>query len=103
MATPYCGRPYSNSSDSNTSNSSKGKNKNKGNKISGSNDSLEDRIVGGREVAPNRLPWAAALTLNFGFQFCGGSIISQWVSVILELIGYFWARSRKSISVKVLC
>ena len=39
-----------------------------------------DRIVGGTEVEPLGYPWNVALTLKWGLQFCGGSLINKWVS-----------------------
>ena len=39
-----------------------------------------DRIVGGDETEPFEYPWNVALTLKWGLQFCGGSLINKWAS-----------------------
>ena len=43
----------------------------------------DDRIVGGQEAEPFEYPWNVALTLPWGLQFCGGSLINKWVKVML--------------------
>ena len=40
----------------------------------------DDRIVGGTETEPAEYPWNVALTLQWGLQFCGGSLINEQVS-----------------------
>ena len=40
-----------------------------------------DRIVGGEDTEPFEYPWNVALTLQWGLQFCGGSLINKWVSM----------------------
>ncbi|XP_065342470.1 trypsin 5G1-like [Cloeon dipterum] len=38
------------------------------------------RIVGGTEVVQGEVPWQVSLQFDFGFHFCGGSIISKrWI------------------------
>ena len=39
----------------------------------------DDRIVGGEETEPYEYPWNVALTLRWGLQFCGGSLINERV------------------------
>ena len=41
-----------------------------------------DRIVGGEETKPFEYPWNVALTLKWGLQFCGGSLINRWASIL---------------------
>ena len=41
-----------------------------------------DRIVGGDETEPFEYPWNVALTLKWGLQFCGGSLINKWASIL---------------------
>ena len=41
-----------------------------------------DRIVGGDETEPYEYPWNVALTLKWGLQFCGGSLINKWASIL---------------------
>ena len=43
-----------------------------------------DRIVGGEDTEPFEYPWNVALTLQWGLQFCGGSLINKWVSIKLK-------------------
>ena len=43
----------------------------------------DDRIVGGKESGPLEYPWNVALTLPWGVQFCGGSLINKWVRRLL--------------------
>ena len=43
----------------------------------------DDRIVGGKEAEPFEYPWNVALTLPWGLQFCGGSLINKWVKGLL--------------------
>ncbi len=43
----------------------------------------ESRIVGGRRADPHSHPWAAALKLNFGLHFCGGSVINRKAIICL--------------------
>ena len=38
-----------------------------------------DRIVGGEQTDAFEYPWNVALTLKWGLQFCGGSLINEWV------------------------
>ena len=46
---------------------------------------FDDRIVGGEETEPFEYPWNVALTLQWGLQFCGGSLINKWVHYISVL------------------
>ena len=39
----------------------------------------DDRIVGGEEAEQFEYPWNVALTLRWGLQFCGGSLINEKV------------------------
>ena len=43
-----------------------------------------ERIVGGEDTEPFEYPWNVALTLQWGLQFCGGSLINKWVSINLK-------------------
>ena len=45
-----------------------------------------DRIVGGEETEPFEYPWNVALTLQWGLQFCGGSLINKWASIFIFLL-----------------
>ena len=40
-----------------------------------------DRIVGGEQTDAFQYPWNVALTLGWGLQFCGGSLINEWVRI----------------------
>ncbi len=37
----------------------------------------DDRVVGGEEVEPNSLPFAVSVQSEYGFHFCGGSLLDQ--------------------------
>ena len=60
-----------------------------------------DRIVGGQETKKGEFPWAVALELSWGFQFCGGSLINErvsglptwYVGLSLTMMQYLWDRS----------
>ena len=38
-----------------------------------------DRIIGGQETQRGEFPWAVALEMSWGFQYCGGSLINEKV------------------------
>ena len=46
----------------------------------------DDRIVGGEEAEPFEYPWNVALTLQWGLQFCGGSLINEKVMHITSCL-----------------
>jgi len=62
-------------------------------------DSKGHKIVGGIEAAPHSWPWQIAFLSSTGFQFCGGSIISdRWIMTAAHCCA---GRSASSVKVRV--
>ena len=56
----------------------------------------DDRIVGGEEAEPFEYPWNVALTLKWGLQFCGGSLINEKVMHQFDTFYYINISQAKS-------
>lgn len=59
-----------------------------------------ERIVGGKEAEPLGYPWNVALTLKWGLQFCGGSLINKWY-VLTAAHCVAWGRSALKMRLRI--